>query len=122
VTGAVTQYFSETSGEAVALYHDAPRFVLRSSGPRWWPCHRERSGPSAYQAWSFGFETNAVWSPARTGRLEWICSWVENLPALIQALRGRGACFRNEIFSGPVVSGSCAEDPWGHVIELFQVR
>lgn len=45
---------------------------------------------------------------------------VENLPALVSDLKGKGIRFRNEIVQGPGGSQILCEDPSGNVIELFQ--
>jgi catechol 2,3-dioxygenase-like lactoylglutathione lyase family enzyme len=45
---------------------------------------------------------------------------VDDLDALVEALRARGASFRNEIISGPGGSQILVEDPSGNCIELFQ--
>ena len=45
---------------------------------------------------------------------------VEDLPALVDALRERGVPFRNEIVVGPGGQQILVEDPSGNVVELFQ--
>lgn len=45
---------------------------------------------------------------------------VDNLPGLVEELKGAGVKFRNEIVKGPGGSQILCEDPSGNVIELFQ--
>jgi glyoxylase I family protein len=45
---------------------------------------------------------------------------VDELAALVAALRGRGVKFRNEIVTGPGGQQILCEDPSGNVVELFQ--
>jgi len=45
---------------------------------------------------------------------------VEDLPGLVNKLRGDKVGFRNEIVQGPGGSQILCEDPSGNVIELFQ--
>lgn len=47
---------------------------------------------------------------------------VENLPTLVDKLRGQKVKFRNEIVTGPGGSQILCEDPSGNVIELFQPK
>ncbi|UMG93556.1 VOC family protein [Nocardioides sp. TF02-7] len=45
---------------------------------------------------------------------------VEDLPALVDALRDNGVPFRNDIVTGPGGQQILVEDPSGNVIELFE--
>ena len=45
---------------------------------------------------------------------------VEDLPATVEELRGKGAHFRNEVVTGVGVEQILIEDPSGNPIELFE--
>ena len=45
---------------------------------------------------------------------------VEDLPALVDALRDNGVPFRNDIVTGPGGQQILVEDPSGNVVELFE--
>lgn len=47
---------------------------------------------------------------------------VQDLPGLVEKLRGENVKFRNEIVQGPGGSQILCEDPSGNAVELFQAR
>lgn len=47
---------------------------------------------------------------------------VEDLPDLVERLRGEGVRFRNEIVEGPGDRQILCQDPAGNVVELFEAR
>jgi catechol 2,3-dioxygenase-like lactoylglutathione lyase family enzyme len=45
---------------------------------------------------------------------------IDNLEALVETLRAKGASFRNEVTEGPGGKQILCEDPSGNVVELFE--
>ena len=56
-------------------------------------------------------------APGGWNRIELV---VEDLPAEVERLRGRGVTFRNDIVTGPGGKQILAEDPSGNFVELFE--
>lgn len=77
------------------------------------------------QIWLSGPQTSAA-RPMPDGRNPQPGGWnrfvieVDNIEALVAAMKKAGISFRNEIISGPGGKQILAEDPSGNPIEIFQ--
>ena len=77
------------------------------------------------QIWLSGPQTSAA-RPMPDGRIPEPGGWnrfvieVEDIEALVSAMKSAGVSFRNEIITGPGGKQILAEDPSGNPIEIFQ--
>ena len=60
-------------------------------------------------------------APEPGGWSRFVCE-VQDLPAVVAQMRGRGVRFRNAIVEGPGGRQILCEDPSGNVVELFEPR
>jgi catechol 2,3-dioxygenase-like lactoylglutathione lyase family enzyme len=118
---ASIRYIVHDVNAAVAFYTEVLGFSLRQQfGPAM--AIVERDGLSL---WVAGPSASAS-KPMPDGRKPEPGGWnrvvleVENLPALVEALRRRGTVFRNDVLDGPGGQQILCEDPSGNPIELFQ--
>lgn len=115
------RYLVRDVDEAVRFYTDGLGFTVR-----------ELHGPAIailarddLTLWLAG-PTSSGARPMPDGRRPEPGGWnrfvlqVEDLPALVDALRDNGVPFRNEIVTGPGGQQILVEDPSGNVIELFE--
>ena len=108
---------------ALAFYRDSLGFAVKQQfGPAMAILTR-----GDLRLWLAGPAASAS-KPMPDGRMPAPGGWsrfvleVDDLPALVETLRTRGAAFRNDIVSGPGGSQILVEDPSGNVVELFQPR
>jgi catechol 2,3-dioxygenase-like lactoylglutathione lyase family enzyme len=118
---ATVRYFAKNLDDAVAFYTRHLGFTLQQQfGPNMAILVR-----GDLSLWLAGPGASAS-KPMPDGRRPEPGGWnriviaVEDLPALVQSLRGQGVLFRNEILSGPGGQQILCEDPSGNAIELFQ--
>ncbi|OWJ59043.1 VOC family protein [Inquilinus limosus] len=115
------RYIVQDVDQAVAFYTESLGFRLQQQfGPNM--AILERDGLTL---WVAGPGASAS-RPMPDGRRPEPGGWnrfvlqVDDLPALVAALRGRGVRFRNDIVTGPGGRQILCEDPSGNVVELFQ--
>ena len=118
---ASVRYFVRDVGEAVAFYTRQLGFELKQQfGPAMAITQR-----GDLTLWLAGPGASAT-RPMPDGRKPEPGGWnrfvieVEDLEALVGALRAQGVPFRNEIVTGPGGRQILCEDPSGNVVELFQ--
>jgi catechol 2,3-dioxygenase-like lactoylglutathione lyase family enzyme len=118
---ASVRYFVRDVGEAVAFYTRQLGFELKQQfGPAMAITRR-----GDLTLWLAGPGASAT-RPMPDGRKPEPGGWnrfvieVEDLEALVGALRAQGVPFRNEIVTGPGGRQILCEDPSGNVVELFQ--
>ena len=106
---------------AVAFYVDALGFSLeRQFGPNMAIVVRDDAtlwlaGPGASAARPM--PDGAQPAPGGWARVVLV---VDDLDGLVQALRNRGATFRNDVVTGPGGRQILVEDPAGNAVELFE--
>jgi catechol 2,3-dioxygenase-like lactoylglutathione lyase family enzyme len=118
---AAVRYFVTDMDESIAFYTGSLGFALKQQfGPNMAILLRGN-----LTLWLAGAGASAS-RPMPDGRRPEPGGWnrfvlqVEDLPALVDTLRGRGVRFRNEIVTGPGGQQILCEDPSGNVVELFQ--
>ena len=118
---ASVRYFVREVGEAVAFYTRRLGFELKQQfGPAMAITQR-----GDLTLWLAGPGASAT-RPMPDGRKPEPGGWnrfvieVEDLEALVGALRAQGVPFRNEIVTGPGGRQILCEDPSGNVVELFE--
>ncbi len=120
---AAVRYIVRDVSAAVAFYTQQLGFALRQQfGPAMAILARDD-----LTLWLAGPPASAS-KPMPDGRQPEPGGWnrfvlqVDDLPALVAALRAQGVPFRNDIVDGPGGSQVLCEDPSGNVVELFQPR
>ena len=120
---ATMRYFVTDLGAAVVFYRDLLGFEeeLRSS-PVFAMLYRGDlrlllSVPGGGQGGGAAMPDGALPEPGGWNR---IALQVEDLPAAVAELRGKGAPFRNDIVTGVGVRQILIQDPSGNLIELFE--
>lgn len=118
---ATVRYFVEDVDRALAFYVDRLEFSLvKKWGP---PIAIVSKGDLTL--WLSGPESSAA-RPMPDGRKPVPGGWnrlvieVPNLELAVEALRGAGVVFRNDIVTGPGGKQILAEDGCGNVVELFE--
>jgi catechol 2,3-dioxygenase-like lactoylglutathione lyase family enzyme len=118
---AAVRYLVRDVDQAVAFYTEGLGFALTQQfGPAMAILRR-----GELTLWLAGPLASAA-KPMPDGRVPEPGGWnrfvlqVDDLDALVAALRQRGAAFRNEILAGPGGRQILCEDPSGNVIELFE--
>jgi catechol 2,3-dioxygenase-like lactoylglutathione lyase family enzyme len=117
---ASVRYFVHDVDEAVRFYTEQLGFTVHElHGPI------GILGRDDLTLWLAG-PTSSGARPMPDGRVPEPGGWnrfvleVEDLPALVDALRETGVPFRNDIVSGPGGQQILVEDPSGNVVELFE--
>ena len=109
---ATIDFYTSHLGFKVDM-HPAPGFAALSRGDLQILCNRPGGGGGAGQSMSDG----QVPTPGGWNRVQ---LEVEDLERTVEALKGAGARFRNEIVTGNGGKQILLEDPSGNPIELFQ--
>jgi catechol 2,3-dioxygenase-like lactoylglutathione lyase family enzyme len=117
------RYIVDDIDAAIAFYcgslgftevmHPAPTFAMLQRGDLRLVLSAPGGGPGGGAAMPDGTQ------PAPGGWNRFMLE-VDDLPALIEQLRGEGATFRNELVEGIGGNQILLEDPAGNPIELFQ--
>jgi catechol 2,3-dioxygenase-like lactoylglutathione lyase family enzyme len=117
------RYIVSDVDEAIAFYsehlgfhedmHPAPAFAMMSRGDLRLVLSAPGGGPGGGQAMPDG----TLPSPGGWNRF---AIEVSDLEGLVERLRRRGVCFRNEIVSGVGGKQILVEDPSGNPVELFE--
>jgi catechol 2,3-dioxygenase-like lactoylglutathione lyase family enzyme len=117
------RYIVDDVDEAIAFYcsllgfqevmHPAPAFAMLTRGDLRLALSAPGGGPGGGQAMPDG-------TLPRPGGWNRIMLEVDDLEATIQALRERGARFRNDMVVGVGGKQVLVEDPAGNLIELFE--
>jgi catechol 2,3-dioxygenase-like lactoylglutathione lyase family enzyme len=120
---ATVRYLVGDVDRAVAFYTRHLGFTLEQQmGPAF-----ARVGRDDLTLWLAGPQSSAA-RPMPDGRQPEPGGWnrfvidVDDLAAIVAALRAAGVTFRNEIVTGPGGKQIVAEDPDGNPIELFEAR
>jgi catechol 2,3-dioxygenase-like lactoylglutathione lyase family enzyme len=120
---ATVRYLVGDVDRAVAFYTRHLGFTLEQQmGPAF-----ARVGRDDLTLWLAGPQGSAA-RPMPDGRQPEPGGWnrfvieVDDLAAIVAALRAAGVTFRNEIVTGPGGMQILAEDPDGNPIELFEAR
>jgi catechol 2,3-dioxygenase-like lactoylglutathione lyase family enzyme len=120
---ATVRYLVGDVDRAVAFYTRHLGFTLEQQmGPAF-----ARVGRDDLTLWLAGPQSSAA-RPMPDGRQPEPGGWnrfvieVDDLAAIVAALRAAGVTFRNEIVTGPGGMQILAEDPDGNPIELFEAR
>ena len=120
---ASVRYIVDDVNAAVSFYTEALGFSVRQQfGPAMAILERDE-----LTLWVAGPQASAS-KPMPDGSKPAPGGWnrfvleVKDLPAMVQALRGRGTAFRNDIVDGPGGRQILCEDPAGNAIELFEPR
>jgi catechol 2,3-dioxygenase-like lactoylglutathione lyase family enzyme len=111
VDAAIAFYCGSLGFEEVM--HPAPSFAMLRKGDLRLALSAPGGGPGGGAAMPDGT------APAPGGWNRFMLE-VDDLPALIEELRGTGATFRNELVEGVGGNQILLEDPAGNPIELFQ--
>jgi catechol 2,3-dioxygenase-like lactoylglutathione lyase family enzyme len=118
---ASVRYLVRDVDQAIAFYTEGLGFALAQQfGPAMAILRR-----NDLTLWLAGPLASAA-KPMPDGRVPAPGGWnrfvleVDDLDALVVALRQRGVAFRNEILAGPGGRQILCEDPSGNVIELFE--
>jgi catechol 2,3-dioxygenase-like lactoylglutathione lyase family enzyme len=120
---ATVRYLVGDVDRSVAFYTRHLGFTLEQQmGPAF-----ARVGRDDLTLWLAGPQSSAA-RPMPDGRQPEPGGWnrfvieVDDLAAIVAALRAAGVTFRNEIVTGPGGKQIVAEDPDGNPIELFEAR
>jgi catechol 2,3-dioxygenase-like lactoylglutathione lyase family enzyme len=120
---ATVRYLVGDVDRSVAFYTRHLGFTLEQQmGPAF-----ARVGRGDLTLWLAGPQSSAA-RPMPDGRQPEPGGWnrfvieVDDLAAIVAALRAAGVTFRNEIVTGPGGKQIVAEDPDGNPIELFEAR
>ena len=118
---AQVRYFVSDVGAAVRFYSEALGFeVVQQFGPAMAIVKHDD-----LTLWLAGPGASAS-RPMPDGRVPGPGGWnrfvlqVEDLDGTVEALRGRGAAFRNDVVTGPGGRQILVEDPDGNVVEVFE--
>lgn len=118
---ATTRYLVNDVDVAIAFYVNHLGFTLKQQmGPAFALVNK-----GELDLWLSGPVSSAA-KPMPDGRKPEAGGWnrivieVSDLAATVDAMRGAGVQFRNEILTGPGGKQILAEDPAGNPIELFQ--